>query len=503
MNPIRSILIVDDEPDMRCYLRTILELNPYRVETVSSGREALQSLQKPPRPDLILLDMLMPEMDGLETLRRLKELSSDAKVVMLSCVTEPKTVVEALHLGACDYIPKPFRRAELDATIQRHLSDRPPQAAPRLPTIPAVKLDNGSGFVAASDAMRKIRAQVDILAGVDVPILLLGESGTGKGVIGRLIHSLSLRSSRPFLKVNCAALPAELLESELFGYEPGAFTGATRSKPGKFELCDKGTILLDEIGELPTSLQAKLLQVLQDREFSRLGSRSVVRVNVRIIAATNVDVSQALASKKLREDLYYRLNAFTIHLPPLREQREGIPHLLRHFMSRSAAEFGRKPLPLSPVLLDAASRYDWPGNIRELENLVKRYMIIRDEKQILNDMSASKQELPSHVSVASPAPKTHDLKSLVRDMKSEAETDAISRVLEMTKWNRKEAARHLHISYKALLYKIRKYKLGKSDNALVWFWGLRLAGIRFPDPLLFIICLLAFILASSSVVLSP
>lgn len=454
MSEPRCILVVDDEPHMLRYLRTILEVDSYRVETVSSGREALQWLQKSPGPDLILLDTLMPEMDGLETLRRLKQIPSAVKVVMLSCVTEPRTIVQALQLGACDYIPKPFQRAELDAAIRRHLPERPVESAPRPQKIPAAKLDTESEFVAVSDSMRRIRAQVDILAGVDVPILLLGESGTGKGVVARLIHVLSSRSSRPFLKVNCAALPSELLESELFGYEAGAFTGATKSKPGKFELCDKGTILLDEIGELPPSLQAKLLHVLQDKEFSRLGSRSVVRVDVRIIAATNVDIPGALASKKLREDLYYRLNAFTIQLPPLREQREGIPSLLRHFMSRSAAEFGRKPLPLSPTLLDAASRYDWPGNIRELENLVKRFLIIRDEAQILKDMSSIKQETPSVEPFASPVPQTNDLKSLVRDIKSEAEMNAISRTLEMTNWNRKEASRHLNISYKALLYKI-------------------------------------------------
>jgi two-component system response regulator AtoC len=466
MNRQPDILVVDDEPQMLRYLSTILETSSYRVQTASSGEEALLRLQGDSSPDLILLDVLMPEMDGLETLARMREVKSSAKVIMLSCINDPQTIVQAVKLGAQDYLAKPFDRAELDSTIRRHLPDRGPEVRRGLGEIQVDALDAETEFVAAGEAMRHIRAQVGILADVDVPVLLLGESGTGKGVVARLLHELSPRSSHPFLKVNCAALPAELLESELFGYEAGAFTGAVKSKPGKFEQCHKGTILLDEIGELPTSLQAKLLQVLQDKEFSRLGSRSVSRVDVRIIAATNVDIPEALAAGKLREDLYFRLNAFTIKIPPLREQRDAVPVLMRYFLSRAAAAFGREQLVLSPNLLEAATAYPWPGNIRELDNIVKRYLVIRDETQILNDLSMGKHKLVSESVLPKPAKQPHGLKSLVRDLKSEAEIEAISRTLEKTRWNRKEAARLLDISYKALLYKIRRYGLEKAGGVV-------------------------------------
>jgi two-component system response regulator AtoC len=317
--------------------------------------------------------------------------------------------------------------------------------------------------------MHKIRSQVGMVARVDVPMLLLGESGTGKEVIARLVHKLSPRAECTFLKVNCAALPADLLESELFGYEAGAFTGASRPKPGKFELCNKGTILLDEIGEMPPNLQAKLLHVLQDQQFSRLGSRSVIKVDVRILAATNINIQQALASKRLREDLYYRLNAFTIHLPPLRERREEIPLLLRHFMSRFAARYGRDPLPLTPELIDAALKYPWPGNLREVENFVKRYLILGNEAQVLKELEIHESGGAAAAESPSPSTASHtsDLKQLVRGLKDEAEMQAIGKALERTKWNRKEAARLLNISYKALLYKIRQYGLEKVTSLIL------------------------------------
>ena len=235
-------------------------------------------------------------------------------------------------------------------------------------------------FVAASPAMKKIRSQAALVANVDIPVLLLGESGTGKEVLARLIHKLSPRAHRTFLKVNCAAVPADLLESELFGYEAGAFTGANHAKPGKFELCNKGTILLDEIGEMPPLLQAKLLHVLQDQTFSRLGSRSVIKVDVRILAATNINIPEALATKRLREDLYYRLNAFTLSLPPLRDRKEEIPILLKHFMSRMSESYARPPLPLSPAIDGGVpGAHSWPGNLRELSNFIKRYLVLGDE----------------------------------------------------------------------------------------------------------------------------
>ena len=314
-------------------------------------------------------------------------------------------------------------------------------------------------FVAASPVMRKIRSQAKLVANVDIPVLLLGESGTGKEVMARLVHRYSPRAHRTFLKVNCAAVPADLLESELFGYEPGAFTGATHSKPGKFELCNKGTILLDEIGEMPPQLQAKLLHVLQDQQFSRLGSRNVVKVDVRILAATNIDIPVAIAEKKLREDLYYRLNGFSITLPPLRERREEIGLLLKHFTSQVAERYGRTPPVISSRLLEACERYDWPGNLRELGNFVKRHLILGDEELAIQELQVGSSSAEKSQTTSAKSDSPGDLKSIVRGVKDEAEIIAISRALEQTNWNRKKAAVILKISYKALLYKIRQYEI--------------------------------------------
>jgi len=329
----------------------------------------------------------------------------------------------------------------------------------------------GSTFIQNSSALKRIAEQANQFAQVDVPVLCLGESGTGKEVIARLIHSLSPRANNMFLKVNCAALPADLLESELFGYEAGAFTGATRSKPGKFELCNGGTLMLDEVGEMPTSLQAKLLHVLQDGEFMRLGGRHQIKVDVRILAATNVDVQQAIRTKALREDLYYRLSAFIIRMPPLRERREDIAPILRHYINLYADTYNLPPVLLSENFMNVCLRYGWPGNVRELENLAKRVVILRDETLVLSELQmepARNQELEL---VASTNERTDDLKSLVRGLKADAEIDAIRQALDDTRWNRKEAAKLLKISYKAMLYKVRQYGLDQPQQALAHAGG--------------------------------
>ncbi|MFQ5694506.1 MAG: sigma-54-dependent transcriptional regulator [Terriglobia bacterium] len=458
-----NILVVDDEPSMCRYLRTLLEVDSYRVETAGSGSEALERVQRDPLPDLVLLDVLMPEMDGLETLEKLRTVRPRLKVIILSCVSDTQKVVEAIRLGAHNYVTKPFQKLDLDRALAECLAAEAPMVEPEIAAGEVEELGNDTFFVATSPAMRLIRQQVSQVVHVDVPVLLLGESGTGKGVVAQLIHQLSLRAHRSFLKINCAALPGELLESELFGYEAGAFTGAQRSKPGKFELCNKGTILLDEIGELPPSLQAKLLHVLQDHEFSRLGGRSTIKVDVRILAATNADIQKAIATRKIREDLFYRLNAFTITLPPLRERQQEIPLLLNHFMTRFAERFARQPLPLAAALVEAAQNHPWPGNLRELENFVKRYLILGDESLALSELRARPPAaLASEPGAARASQHTpRDLKSLVRSLKDEAEVEAITRTLEETNWNRKEAARRLKISYKALLYKIRQYSIDR------------------------------------------
>ena len=471
MRPNATILIVDDEPSMLRYTKTLLEVDNYSVETAGSGFEAIKRVQEGLKPNLILLDMAMPSMNGLQTIEECKRIRPEQKIVVLSCVSDTSTVVQAIKLGALDYVTKPFYKSELDAVLKRCLepekSAKDSADLQRYTVSDEVEiesLEDDLFFLAASPQMKQIRAQVSLVAKVDVPVLLLGESGVGKEILARLIHKMSIRAHRPLLKVNCAALPAELLESELFGYEAGAFTGAQRSKPGKFEQCNKGTILLDEIGEMSTPLQAKLLHVLQDGSFSRLGSRSNVTVDVRVLAATNVNIEEAIANKTLREDLYYRLNAFTMHIPPLRERREEIPLLLKHFMNRLSERYAHAPLSYSERLVRACMLYHWPGNLRELGNFVKRYLVLQDEDMAISELETKGKGQGNGLADASSsggagtAPEG-GLKSLVRSLKDEAELRAIEQALVATNWNRKLAAARLNISYKALLYKIKQYQI--------------------------------------------
>jgi transcriptional regulator with PAS, ATPase and Fis domain len=320
-----------------------------------------------------------------------------------------------------------------------------------------ITLSPNSSFVFSNQKMKSIAARCASIARSDLPVLILGESGTGKEVLAQYIHHMSCCSNRVFLKVNCAAMPADLLESELLGYEQGAFTGAVKSKPGKFELCDHGTIFLDEIGEMPPALQAKLLQVLQDGTFSRLGGRATIRVDVRVIAATNIDIKAAIAQKRFREDLYYRLNGFSLSLPPLRERKDEIPVLIRYFMQRLADKYSRRPPTVSQQMMMACLRYNWPGNLRELENFVKRFLVLGDEQAMLDELVPDHRDFVQARGPVAIATPTSGLKTLVSSIKKEAEAEVISAVLERNQWKRKQTAAELKISYKALLYKIRQY----------------------------------------------
>lgn len=471
MDEKEKILVVDDEPSIRKYLQTLLEVDGFEVNAVPSGKEALERVGSGEKPDFVILDVLMPEMDGLETLRQLMKVDRSLNVIMLSCSNEVGTVVDAIRLGALDYLTKPFEKPELDAALLKCRQKQQLRSENQALREYCEQLTEDLSFLAASPQMLKIRQQILQIAPVDVPVFISGESGVGKEVVARMIHLRSTRRQQPFVKVNCAALPGELLESELFGYEQGAFTGAVRAKPGKFEQANKGTIFLDEIAEMSPHLQAKLLHVLQDNQYSRLGARSVINVDVRVLAATNIAVQEAMRSGKFREDLYYRLNVLSIHIPPLRERTTEIPLLFRHFLLKYSEKF-QKPTPEpSSHLLEAALRYQWPGNLRELENFVKRYVILEDDEgsfRELLEMTGTQQRMNPREEA--PVLKEQGLKALVRGLKDEAEMEAIGDALEKTNWCRKDAARMLGISYKALLYKMRQFNLdpgrGSRSNAV-------------------------------------
>jgi two-component system, NtrC family, response regulator AtoC len=462
-----NILLVDDEPSVLRYTKTLLEIENYTVETASSGEEAVQRMGRKPAPNLIVLDLVLPGMDGLQTLESCKKIRPEQKVVMMSCLNDTSKVVQAIKLGASDYVTKPFQPPQLQGAVRRAL-ETVGEKTDTQATSYSVKgmelvenLDDDLFFLAASPVMKQLRAQVALIAKVDVPVLLLGESGVGKEILARLIHKMSIRAHRPLMKVNCAALPAELLESELFGYEAGAFTGANKPKPGKFELAHKGTILLDEIGEMSAPLQAKLLHVLQDGTFCRLGGRANLTADARILAATNIDVQKAIAEKQLREDLYYRLNAFTMTIPPLRERREEIPLLLTYFMNNMSQKFGKSPLAISDRLVQECLRYHWPGNLRELGNFVKRFLVLENEGLAIDELRAKGREGDGE---AASSAAHGGLKALVRSLKDDAEAKEIQRALENANWNRKLAAAHLNISYKALLYKIKQHGLAPAER---------------------------------------
>lgn len=321
----------------------------------------------------------------------------------------------------------------------------------------ARKGDGTLDFVCCSEAMQRVFRMVDRVADADVPVLVRGESGVGKEIVARALHAQSRRRDRPFVKINCAALPSELLESELFGHERGAFTGAHAERPGKFELADGGTIFLDEMGEMQVSLQAKLLQVLQDGEYYRVGGKRPVRVDVRVVAATNCNLEEAIASGRFREDLYYRLNVVSLRVPPLRERKEDIEPLVRHFLARYGARDGEAPREIDPWLMERFRAHDWPGNVRELENMVRRWVVLGDAGAIVEEMEARRPGGAQEVS--SPPPRNEvrleGLKQIARRAALAAEREAILAALDETGWNRRRAAERLRISYKALLYKMR------------------------------------------------
>ncbi len=454
------ILVVDDSESIRGYLKGWLAEQGYRVDVVEGGRRALALLDSGPLPDLVLLDVMMPELDGLETLRGIRERAPRLPVVMISVVGSARTIVEAMRAGASDYLSKPFDEAALSVVLDRAL-ERAQDS-----TLAGVAKGGGVDPLWQGPALTAVRELIECVADTDVTVLIQGESGTGKEVVARALHAASLRRTGPFVKVNCAALPGELLESELFGYERGAFTGAVARKAGKFESAEGGTLFLDEIAEMSPLAQAKLLHVLQDATFSRLGGNREIHVDVRVVAASHRPLEEMAARRTFREDLFFRLNVVAIRVPPLRERRDEIPALLEHFLSRFSLRYGRPPPPVSARLWALLERHPFPGNVRELENLVKRIVVLGSEEPVVQALVAGER---------SQARRAHRFQALLREVEEsagelplrevsrraslEAEREAIEQALLLTQWNRKHAARVLGVSYKTLLLKIRACEL--------------------------------------------
>ena len=467
-----SILVIDGRAESRSALaRAVVEADYTALEagTAAEGLTLLSSLH----PQIVLLDIDHLD-NGLDLARQIKLESADVPVLLLSGGGDTDLVVKGMRTGAYDFLVKPVTAATLKAVVKAALAqtDTPAVLTPQgvnggMSGQAAVNLDL---LFRNSERMRLVEDIVRRAADTNATILLQGESGTGKEMVARAIHQISDRRDKPFLKVNCASLPGELLESELFGHEKGAFTGAHRRKPGKFELAHRGTFLLDEIGEMPLGLQAKLLHVLQDGQFFRVGGSDVITSDARLIAATNKNLASVMAAGFFREDLYYRLNVVAISIPPLRERREEIPVLIDHFMGRFCRQYNRDALKISSATMRMLQDYSWPGNVRELENMIKRAVVLQTEALLQQEIALrsekrwapTKSEAPAAAPSASPAQASEaelGLKDIARRAAMAAEKAVIKEVLEKVRWNRAEAARLLKISYKAMLYKIRQVGL--------------------------------------------
>jgi two-component system, NtrC family, response regulator AtoC len=509
------VAIVDDDSGFAAYLRTFLSLRGYEARCYTRGDELLASMKQTEAPDVILLDVMMPGLDGLATLRALKASRPEAQVIMLSGRNQVSTIVEAVRLGAADYVVKPddpegLGEIALDVAIKNAIEKN--RLVSELTELRQQLSDDEDRSVwGNSEKMRGIATVIEQVADSDVTVLIRGESGVGKELVSRAIHQRSTRRHRPFVKVNCAALPAELLESELFGHERGAFTGAATTRIGKFEQADTGTLMLDEIGEMKPALQAKLLHVLQDAEFTKLGSNKRINVDVRIVAATNRDLEQMMLNGEFREDLYYRLKVIELTVPSLRERRDEIPTLTDFFTARYGRKYNRPARPVSEGLRQLFLQYDWPGNIRELENMIKRIVILQDEHLVVREIERNMQRTAAHIGATAPAhaaavavaaaaaaavpaaagvgamagggygigePEPSDpglddaepaaeegggsLASVAKAASMKAERAAIEHTLRQVHWNRRKAAQILGVSYKTLLNKIKECGISRA-----------------------------------------
>ncbi|HEY1805428.1 MAG TPA: sigma-54 dependent transcriptional regulator [Terracidiphilus sp.] len=489
MKPLLLVLTNIQNAKARSTVKTVLEGAGHRVIEAAGFAQAQTLLSNGLDPDLFLCESAPGRAPWTPQFRQLLTFARSEKVCLITKLSEQPLRNEAAKLGVKSVLTLPLTREDVeravesvttakgmtfpvidtpldcvDVQVPAHnvaLSAAIPEDMPATPYLE--ELGGSNFFLAASPQMLEIHRQVKLLADIDVNVLILGESGTGKEVIAQLIHKNSGRSRERFLKVNCAALPADLLESELFGHRQGAFTGAINDRAGKFEQANRGTLLLDEIGEIGVQMQAKLLQVLQDGQFARLGAQETTKVDVRVLAATNVLMEDALSEKAFREDLYYRLSVFTIKVPPLRERREEIPYLIEEFIRRSPVEltagFGSS---LPSRLMDAALQYDWKGNLRELRNFVTRTIVMRDAEAATRELEAkaAASDAVGRESESGDAPAPcAGIRSIVRDVKARTEAKMIQSALETFGWNRRRAAQYLNMSYRGLLYKIQQHHL--------------------------------------------
>jgi two-component system, NtrC family, response regulator AtoC len=483
-NELATLLVVSRDSAVLRPLWSMGEPNGWQLEIASDPWEAISRAQSTATIDLILLDLPQGHGDGLHSLHWLRKLRPELPIILIGHPEDNGRKAEGIRMGARDYFVRPIEDGQLELAIQRNLSVAEEGVETTIASEDVEPVSDESFFIGVSPIMRKLRAQAALLAEADVPVLIRGEDGSGKETAARLIHRLSVRSGFDFAKVNCAALPADLLERELFGSETKSASAPPRIKTGKLELCSRGTIFLDEITEMPASLQPRLLQVIQEKRFVRPGTSDFVESGVRIVAATSSNPDRAISENRLAEDLYHHLCAYTIHVPSLRDRKEELPLLSRHFMHRLARHYGLAPRELSPAIIGAWQAYNWPGNLRELESCVKRYLVLGDEDlafgvgrsdsegEALGAVATRTRNVKQMTSSAGQprvsASGARSLRSLVQSVKAEAERNAIALALEKTGWNRKAAARLLKVSYRTVLYKIEQYQMNTSDPAGFW-----------------------------------
>jgi DNA-binding NtrC family response regulator len=444
------ILVVDDEAPMRESLKDWLMEEGFEVGLAASGKEAIAMTQKK-HWDVILLDLKMPGMDGVETLKRLKgkEVNTEAEILMMTAYATVDTAVQAMKEGAFDYLVKPFSPDEIEMQIKKIVTHRELVLENILLRQKLEERSEYDEIIGKSDVMQKIYDLISQVAPTDSTVLITGESGTGKELIAQAIHGNSQRCYMPFIAVSCGALPDSLLESELFGYEKGAFSGAEHTKKGRFEMADKGTLFLDEIGDISLKTQVDLLRVLQEKKFRRLGGQEEIKVDVRILAATNQDLKKAISENRFREDLFYRLNVISIHIPPLRKRKDDIPLLVKAFIRRYCLVLNKEPVKIAYSAMKLLMDYNWPGNVRELENVIERALVIgRGIEIVTEDLPFSRKELGTE--------------ALPNSLKL-VEKIHIKRILEETDWNISKAARVLEIDRQTLYNKIEKYHIEKES----------------------------------------